>query len=226
MTPKGTLYGVAATAAIFILISTSFGAYYFSQYSRESSDSSQLAQELNAANSTYSQLATNYNALIAKYNTSISLLSAALAEMNTSEPAYQQASRELGSLWQAYLGLKPAATSLLSDSLVFEYGNGTKTWYNDTDIDAGWNLYIETVILMKGQVSAQWYPQYGEHLISGIGGVNETQTSFWFLWVYDRASSSWQQASTGADEVRASSGAVYAWTFCGADQSFNPTCHP
>jgi len=109
--------------------------------------------------------------------------------------------------------------------VLFDFGNGTRVWYNDTAIQPGWNFYVETVILTKGGLAAQWYPQYGEHLVTGIQGVTNTQTKYWFLWTYS-AAASWQSAQVGADQLTAYNGSIYAWTFCGATLAFEPTCRP
>jgi hypothetical protein len=186
---------------------------------------SQLARELNSASSNYTKLAANFNLLLSRYNETISLLSRSIAVMNTSQPVYRQASSELGGLWQTYQSLSPASASLLRNNFLFVFGNGTRAWYNNTAIDAGWNVYIQTVVLTKGQVVAQWYPQYAAHLISAIGGVSNSRTQYWFLWSYDKTAS-WQPSQVGADAILVTSGSVFAWTYCTVDLSFNPTCHP
>lgn len=225
MSSRGSLYGVAVVATALILLSATFGGYYYLQFSKASSNNDALTSELDAANANYTRLAANYNRVLQLYNETISLLSHSLAVMNTSDPAYQQASARLASLWQAYQELRPASASLLTNSVLFDYGNGTMVWYNDTAMQPGWNMYIETLVLSGGQLTATWYPQFGEHFVSGIGGVSDNQTMSWFLWTYTK-SNSWQAAQVGADLVQATSGSVYAWTYCGEDQNYNPTCQP
>ena len=224
MTGRSTLYGVAVAAAALILISATAAGYYYVQDSKANYNNAQLTSELNDANASYSNLASNFNTLLARYNQTIYLLSNSIAVMNTSLPAYKEASAQLGALWVGYQSLSPAE-SHLRNSVYFDFGNGTHSWYNGTAIGAGWNLYIETVVLMKGQVVGTWYPAYGEHFITGIGGVPNTATKYWFLWTYSKVAS-WQVAQVGADGILATSGSVYAWTYCGADASFNPTCTP
>lgn len=225
MTSARGLYGLAVAAAALVVISATFGGYYYLQASTASSNNSQLTAELNSANGNYTRLASNFNLLLSRYNQTISLLSQTIAVINTSLPIYRQASLELSSLWQTYQSLSPASTKLLHNSFLFDFGNGTRRWYNDTAIDAGWNVYIETVVLTDGQVNAQWYPQFGAHLISGISGVSNTNTKYWFLWSYNKTAA-WQTSQVGADAILVASGSVYAWTYCGADINFSPTCRP
>jgi hypothetical protein len=225
MTSRSTLYGLVVVAVALILITATVAGYYYVQYSNSSSDNSQLTSELNGANANYSTLASNFNVLLAKYNQSIYLLSSSIAVMNTSLPAYRQDVAQLSALWAVYQSLTPASKSLLHNSVYFDFGNGTRRWYNGTAINAGWNLYVETLVLMKGQIVGTWYPSLGAHFITSIGGLSNSATEYWFLWTYNK-SASWQVAGIGADEVLATSGSVYAWTYCGADANFNPTCTP
>jgi hypothetical protein len=220
-----SFYGVAAVAVASILVGATFAAYYFAQYSSEKSANAELLQELNGSTSKYTQLASNYNTLLSRYNESVSLLSRSIGVINTSEPVYRQASSELNALWQTYLGLKPASTSLLQNNVLINFGNGTRVWYNNTRGQPGWNFYVETIVLENGNVVAKWYPQFGSHLVTAIGGVSSTQTKFWFVWTFDKAAS-WQQAPVGADQLMVTDGSTFAWTLCSVDQNFNPTCKP
>lgn len=223
MSAKRTLYELAVAAVALILITATVAGYFYVEYSNANSDNSQLTSELNGANGRYSSLASNYNLLLASYNESISLLSESIAVMNTSLPAYQQASARLSALWTVYQSLSPAPKSLLRNSVLFDFGNGTRHWYNDTAINAGWNVYIETVVLMNGQVTGNWYPAFSEHFVTGIGGVPDTASEYWFLWSFNKTAG-WTPSLVGADAVFVTSGSVFAWTYCKADANFNPAC--
>ena len=140
-------------------------------------------------------------------------------------PIYTQASTQLSQLWSQYLALKPARGTLYSADILIDYGNGTRVWHNGTAAQPGWNMYTETVVLTGGDIQAQWYPQYQEHLVSAIGGIPDTQTKSWFLWTYN-ATASWQSAQVGADLLPVYNGSVFAWTFCGETASYSPDCTP
>jgi len=225
MTSRGTIYGMASLIIASVVIGGTVGVNYFTQYSRERTVNANLILQLNDSATRYGQLASNFNDLLSSYNRTLSLLSRGIAVLNTSQPVYQEASKQLSALWQKYLTLKPASTALYKNDVLFDFGNGTRVWYNGTAIQPGWNFYVESVILTKGSLAAQWYPQYGEHLVTGIQGVANTQTMYWFLWTYS-AASSWQPAQAGADQLIAFDGSIYAWTFCGATPAFEPTCRP
>jgi hypothetical protein len=225
LTSRSTFYTLAIAATALIVISATFTGFYYVQNSNTASNNSKLIAELNGANSNYTRLASNFNLLLSSYNESISLLSRSIAVINTSLPIYKQSSLELTALWQTYQSLSPVTSTLLRNNVLFDFGNGTHRWYNDTAIAAGWNLYIETVVLNDGHVDAQWYPQYGEHLVNGIGGISNSATKYWFLWSYNMTAG-WHSSQVGADSILVISGSVYGWTYCAADTNFNPVCRP
>ena len=100
-------------------------------------------------------------------------------------------------------------------NILIDYGNGTKTWYNETKVDPGWNLYVTTQIITNGHVNATYYPQYGSHFITAIYNVPDTKSKYWLLWTWN-ATASWQTAQVGSDQLKMYNGSVYAWAYCSA----------
>ncbi len=101
-------------------------------------------------------------------------------------------------------------------NVLIDYGNGTRTWFNNTKVDPGWNLYVVTQIITNGHINATYYPQYGAHFITAIYSVANTKSKYWLLWTYN-ATASWQMAHSGSDQLKMYNGSVYAWSFCGGD---------
>jgi hypothetical protein len=172
---------------------------------------------LNALSASYDNLALGYKQIVERHNTLVSNFQQMLKQY--------QASNNVTLIGQYPEQLRPIPTSLLAVNVLIEAGNGTRHWYNDTQVQAGWNLYITTVVLLNGSVGSTWYPQYGEHFIFSISGRQNTATDSWFLWTYNKAAS-WQVAQTGADMIPATNGSSFAWTYCKFDQSYQPTCKP
>jgi hypothetical protein len=220
-----TIYGVAITLVALLIISATAGAYYYYEYQQATQSKNQYVEELTTATSQYDSLASNYNSSLSLYNETFSLLVGTIAVVNTSLPIYQQASAELSQLWNRYLSLRPASSSSYAADILIDFGNGTRHWYNNTQVQPGWNMYTETVVLSSGDLQAQWYPQYQEHFVSGIDGVSNSQTMDWFLWTYNRTAS-WQIPPVGADDLPVYNGSVIAWTYCGETASFAPECSP
>lgn len=218
-------YGIAVTLVALLVVSASAGVYYYSEYQQASQSKATYAGELSTQTNRYDSLAEQYNSSLSLENHTLSLLASSIAVINTSLPAYKEASGQLSQLWSSYLALKPAAVSIYTADILMEYGNGTSVWHNATQVQPGWNMYTETVVLTRGDIKSQWYPQFGEHLITAIQGVPETETSSWFLWTYN-STSSWQPAPVGADDVPVYDGSTFAWTFCPQTPSFTPECTP
>lgn len=208
-----------------LLVSLTFAGVYYGQYSQSSAQSGAYAKELDVALANYNSLAGRYNASLIDDNATLSLLATAVANMNTSTAIYRNASVDLASLWSSYQELAASGGKALTYQvhMLVDYGNGTKTWYNDTRVQPGWNGYIVTLVLLNGSVDALWYPQYGEHLVTGIGGVNDTQSETWFVITYSRAAS-WQAAQVGVDDIPMGNGTVFAWAFCAENSSYGPAC--
>jgi len=224
--------GVSLAATVFLIamlvVSGTVAAFYYSQYSAQAAASNQYAKDLQAVDANFSQTVSDYNSLLSQYNVSVTLLSRAVAQLNTSSPVYLQASTQLAALWKTYLQLKPQKTSLYSANVLIDFGNGTKVWYNATGAQPGWNLYILTLVLTSGSMNAQWYPQYGEHLVTGIFGVANSPAAdkSWFFWRWN-STAKWQSPLLGADELNVYDGSVFAWTYCKYDPStFTPLCNP
>ena len=127
----------------------------------------------------------------------------------------------------AYLSeLKGVQPTQLVDVLL-DFGNGTLAWHNDTVVPTGANAYVATVIASRGIVNATYYPPpYAEHLVTGIDNVQNTQDRSWFVWTYDETAA-WQAAQVGADDLAASNGSIFAWTYCDYNSTtYTPSCTP
>lgn len=218
-------YGVAITLVALLIISATAGAYFYYEYQQANQSKNQYVTELSTATIQYNGLASSYNSSLSLDNATLSLLAGAIAAVNTSLPIYHQASTQLSQLWSRYLSLKPASSSVYAADILIDFGNGTRHWYNNTQVQPGWNMYTETVVLSSGNLQAQWYPQYQEHFVSGIDGVSNSPTMDWFLWTYNRTAS-WQTAQVGADDLPVYNGSVFAWTYCGETTSYAPECSP
>ena len=227
MPTRGIFYGVVVVFMAALILTGSLAAYYYGQAQQVSSQNQRYVGELNVALSDYRTLSGSFNASLGDYNRTLSLLSVAVANMNTSTPAYRNASTALASLWGDYQHLVSANgrnAIVYTVHLLVNFGNGTRRWYNESYAQPGWDGYVVTVVLLKGNVQAAWYPQYGEHLVTGIDGVPQKASKSWFLWQFDDGA--WVSSSMGVDQLRVVNGTVLAWTLCGYDSGYTPTCIP
>ena len=227
MVSRGTFYGVMVTFVALLLISSTAAAIYFNEYQQEDSQNRQYVGELSTALVRYRSLADSYNASLSDYGRTLALLASAVANLNTSTPAYQSAAADLSSLWKSYQNLSTFSgrkALAYSVNMLIDFGNGTRRWYNDTSIQPGWNGYVVSLVVLQGNVWASWYPQYGEHFVTGIDGLPQTASKSWFVWEFGR--SGWTVSTTGADQIQVNNGTVIAWTLCGYDVNYDPTCVP
>jgi hypothetical protein len=100
--------------------------------------------------------------------------------------------------------------------ILFDYGNGTKAWYNSTRFQPGTNLYVATQVLAGGEVNATYYPQYSEHFVTSIFDVANSGDRYWGIWTYN-STASWQSASVGPDDLPILNDSVYAWVYCSSN---------
>lgn len=224
---KGALYGIVVTFVALILISSTAALIYYGQYQQVAALNQRHVGELESALASYRSLSGSYNTSLNDYNRTLSLLATAVANLNTTTPAYRSASAALASLWASYqnlAGVSGRKAPAYRVSLLVNFGNGTRRWFNDSTAQPGWNGYIVSLVLLKGNVQAIWYPQYGEHFVSGIAGVSQTGSKSWFVWEFGRGR--WTAAPTGVDQIQIINGTTIAWTLCGYDANYIPTCVP
>lgn len=227
MVSKPTFYGVVAVLLAATLVSSSLAILYYNGSQERAASSQRYSEELSTALSKYNALKSSYGSSLNDFKTTLLLLADAVANLNTSSPSYQNASVALASLWGSYRALAEAngaAPLAYSVSIEVSFGNGTKVWYNGTAIQPGWNGYLVTLVGLSGRVQATWYPQYQQHFVTGLDGVQGSGADSWFLWEYSNGD--WQLSQTGADSMRVYNGTVLAWTLCGYDVNFSPTCRP
>lgn len=226
MPSKSVFYGTVVVLVALLLLSSTAAGVFYGQYQRSSSQSSTYAQELDSALASYSSLANRYNASLAEDNATVNLLAMAVANLNTSTQAYRNASVELASLWNSYqelAGLGGRSALTYEVHMLVDYGNGTRIWHNDTQVEPGWNAYVITLVLLNGSIKAAWYPQYGEHFVTGVGGTTDNASKDWFLITYSETGG-WQVAQVGIDDIPVANGMVFGWVYCAETASYGPAC--
>jgi hypothetical protein len=114
--------------------------------------------------------------------------------------------------------------NFISVSTLINYGNGTSTWYNETNVPASSNFYNLTVSIAYGNVVAQYYPTLNAHYIISINGVSNNNDGIhcdvcWTLWVYCKGDRAWSVSLLGADLITLKNGDVLAWYIQNISQS-------
>ena len=102
--------------------------------------------------------------------------------------------------------------------ILFNYGNGTLVWHNDTRLPMGVNFYNVTVLVSDGRLGATYYPAYQSHFISSINGVGVGDDPdklywAWIAWFFDEGLSEWVNYDVSADLIYPKEGDILAWYF-------------
>lgn len=105
-----------------------------------------------------------------------------------------------------------------STDLMFNYGNGSKIWYNNTRLPLGIDLYNATLLISNGNMNSTYYPEYKSHFITAIDGVGvfgdpEKMYWSWISWYYDDVLGEWLSHDVSSDMVFPSEGDILAWYF-------------
>lgn len=183
---------------------------------------------LNTSSSAYitssmqlTKLWNSYLVSVRTYENVENNISALISNFKAQEILFNQRTNQ--SLSTVALSSNTTKMSLFTADLLFDFGNGTKVWYNDTAIQPGWNVYITTLVLTRGNMNATFYPSFGEHYVYGLFGTLNTQTNDWFLWTF--GNSTWSASNTGSDLVPVYNGSIIAWSYCGENATtFLPGC--
>jgi hypothetical protein len=105
-----------------------------------------------------------------------------------------------------------------SIDFLINYGNGSKTWINNSRIPVGFNLFNITLKLTEGNVEADYYPQFESHFIKSVNGVGvndnpEMQNWAWIAWNFNKESYEWELFDMSSDMVYPVNRDVIAWYF-------------
>lgn len=155
----------------------------------------------------------------------IAVLVAIVIIVSTAAALFYYQYNQVKSQNEAYISqLDKLNATYYTDALI-DYGNGTNSWHNNTQVKVGSNLWDVTRLITNDNVTATCCA-YGEHFIEGIYGVEYNSTTSWFLWTYN-STALWQVAPTGPDDITVQNNTIFAWTFCGYNATTgNPDCTP
>jgi hypothetical protein len=131
-------------------------------------------------------------------------------------------------------GSSHSSGSGLSDqsvTLLIDFGNGTRLWFNNTEVPSSDNFYNVTYNDVNGNLQAVWdgYP-LNAHLVSKIMGYGCSVTAagcngYWSLWLWNGSKSCWHYSEVGADLLKVSGETMAAWYFTSSDPpSFPGNC--
>jgi len=98
--------------------------------------------------------------------------------------------------------------------MLFNYGNGTLVWVNNTSLPSNANFFNVTTLVTKGNLGAVFFASFGSHFVYSINGVGCPASNIfcdqaWGFWTLDGVC--WDLPFVGVDEVSVSQATTVAW---------------
>jgi len=105
--------------------------------------------------------------------------------------------------------LKELAEHTIFVDILIDYGNGTKTWHNNTRVPVGTNLFNATK-----RVTKITYDKYDWGiLVTSINGVSGDQRHFWLWDAWNPTKAQWEFGTVGADSLILKNGDKVRWVY-------------
>jgi len=97
----------------------------------------------------------------------------------------------------------------ISVNIAIDYGNGTRTWFNETTLPLGATVFNATAKVANPEPD----PQYGESFIIAINGVgqNKNENMYWIWWFWDETQNKWTPGPVANNEYTLSSDQTVIW---------------
>jgi hypothetical protein len=108
----------------------------------------------------------------------------------------------------------PSNTGSVSVNVLFNYGNGTSIWINNTSVPSNANFYNVTTLVTGGNIGAVFFSSFGSHFVYSINGVGCPASNIfcdqaWGFWTLDGIC--WDLPFVGVDQVTVSQARTVAW---------------
>lgn len=106
------------------------------------------------------------------------------------------------------------STNNATVNVLFNYGNGTLVWVNNTSVPSNWNYYNVTNLVTSGDIGAVFFSSFRSHFVYSIHGVGCPASNIfcdqaWAFWTLDGIC--WDLPFVGVDEVPVSQATTVAW---------------
>jgi len=110
------------------------------------------------------------------------------------------------------LGLSISNATSLTVNLLFDYGNGTMVWHNETKVLPGYSLFQAT-----GETAAinyTYWPSGPGHIeVDSINNKASSGGYYWIWYYWDNGQKTWVEGPVGCDAWMLENGGVYKWSY-------------
>jgi hypothetical protein len=100
--------------------------------------------------------------------------------------------------------------TFITVSLLIDFSNGTKIWYNKT-ASAGISLFEYTMNVTNGKVTYEEY-SFGK-FVTGILGKEQNGTHYWMWYFWSKGANTWAIGPVGADAYIIQDGDILMWRY-------------
>ena len=122
-----------------------------------------------------------------------------------------------GYYWLQYDNLSQQTSGLrVTVNIGVDYGNGTRTYYNDTSAWTGEAVLVVTERVATVETASSSIGNY----VTGINGLMASGDYGWTYWPWNSTGNSWEFAPVGADAYQiVVNGSTFLWYY---QNAFNP----
>jgi len=108
-----------------------------------------------------------------------------------------------------YENLASEMESILLVNVLVSYGNGTKTWYNNTALPLGSTAFKAIQAIADVEYTESEFGAF----VTSVNGVVGNTTHFWLYWGWDAENSEWIFPNVGASQYILHREDTIAWTY-------------
>ena len=111
-------------------------------------------------------------------------------------------------------------------TILIDASTNVQIWHRDVSIPRGFDAFQLTELVTEGQLTATWYPSMKTHYIESMLGLDNSETNYWMVFLWDESGNTWQPLPVGADWFSLKNGHILAWSYIRAEEERQPRVNP
>jgi hypothetical protein len=160
---------------------------------------------------------TRYTTYQSEYNNLLGDLNTVSGDIENVSEAMNSISLHLNTLSGNVGNVSEVITSIsLRTNVLVSYGNGTRTWSNNTALPIGSTAF--TAILAISDVTYKDYGGTMGILVTSINGLANNSTNGWLYWGWDNQNSTWLSPNYSCSQYILHRGDTIAFSY----ENYNP----
>ena len=99
-------------------------------------------------------------------------------------------------------------------------------WHSNVSIPRGFDAFQLTELVTDGHLTATWYPSMKTHYIESILGLDNSDTAYWMIFLWNESQGDWEPLPVGADWFSLKDGHILAWSYVHSGVDPQPRLNP